>query len=753
MANLPTDMELELAESHRNATRTPSPQLTPCEQLKYSKAQLAKMEAFRRCKQACVDALMMMPDHHPDEPFYVRALTELHDIEETMALAERNFQLRISPQRKTARKVILENTDNEEINLSQNKFELPQGTHFNNLENSGPVANENPNGSNNSASQNTPQNQLPPPIMLFVEKNYKAQMAAITKAFPKIRSRLTGEFLKLYTDSAEERLMAVQHLKLLKFQFYTIKSKAERPIKVVIKGLPRNTNQEEIKQDLEILGFTPDRVNQLIGRKNKRPLPIFLITLPRNLDNLKIFDLKTLNYLSIRVEGYDGRGVTQCYTCNNFNHSSENCHLNPRCLKCGENHLTRDCPIKQKLETPYCGINCNIYGHMANYRGCPSFPKPPKGAAKNNRNSYTNIYNSLVRPNISYAQATTGAINSKNTPQMATRGPGSSAQTETNKPIPPNNRYNKNHFPNFNRRNNNFNFNNMNNNNYINIQTTLQMTMHCLMQLSQILCNDNWKEAIIFPIKKPGKDPHLASSYRPISLLSTIGKLTESIILHRLKNFINENNILNPNQYGFTNKLSTLHPLLRRTENISEGFQKKKSTGAVFLHIQKAFDRVWINGLTFKLITFKIPHPLIHLIHSYLTNRSFRIRINETLSNEHSVSAGCPQGSLLGPLLFNLYINDIPDYSLTKINLYADDTAIHATYKNLKTISFALNKHLLLLQNFYDKWKISINVEKSTAIIFTKKQSLPPPIIMYNTQIPWSQEAKYLGIIFDTHLT
>ncbi|GFU02594.1 probable RNA-directed DNA polymerase from transposon X-element [Trichonephila clavipes] len=264
---------------------------------------------------------------------------------------------------------------------------------------------------------------------------------------------------------------------------------------------------------------------------------------------------------------------------------------------------------------------------------------------------------------------------------------------------------------------------------------------------------DNWKEAIIFPINKPGKDPHLASSYRPISLLSTIGKLTESIILHRLKNFINENNILNPNQYGFTNMLSTLHPLLRLTENISEGFQKKKSMGAVFLDIQKAFDRVWTNGLTFKLITFNIPHPLIHLIHSYLTNRSFRIRINETLSNEHSVSAGCPQGSLLGLLLFNLYINDIPDYSLTKINLYADNTAIHATYKKLETISFALNKHLLLLQNFYDKWKISINVEKSTAIIFTKKQSLPPPIIMYNTQIPWSQEAKYLGIIFDTHLT
>ncbi|GFX82042.1 hypothetical protein TNCV_2572391 [Trichonephila clavipes] len=99
--------------------------------------------------------------------------------------------------------------------------------------------------------------------------------------------------------------MAVQLLKRLKFQFYTIKAKAERPIKVVIKGLPRNTNPEEIKQDLELLEYTPERVNQLIGRKNKRPLPIFLITLPRNLDNLKIFDLKPLSYLSIRVEGYD----------------------------------------------------------------------------------------------------------------------------------------------------------------------------------------------------------------------------------------------------------------------------------------------------------------------------------------------------------------------------------------------------------------------------------------------------------------
>ncbi|GFT59829.1 nucleic-acid-binding protein from transposon X-element [Trichonephila clavipes] len=148
----------------------------------------------------------------------------------------------------------------------------------------------------------------------------------------------------------------------------------------------------------------PEKVNQLIGRRSKQPIPVFLVTLPRSIENLKIFHLKTLSYLSIRVEGYNGKGVTQCYTCNHFHHNSENCHLNPRCLKCGEGHITRECPITERLETAYY-INCEMYGHMANWRGCPCFPKPPKGTALNNRNSYTNIYNSIIRPNVSYAQA------------------------------------------------------------------------------------------------------------------------------------------------------------------------------------------------------------------------------------------------------------------------------------------------------------------------------------------------------------
>ncbi|GFX26795.1 hypothetical protein TNCV_1839681 [Trichonephila clavipes] len=214
MANLPTDMELEMILSQRSEPRSPSPQsqLTPCEQLKYNKAQLAKMETFRKCKHACVDALKQMPDHYPEEPFFVRALTELQEIEESISIASTpklqnqatnygkrkdNSNFEYPPLRKTARKIILESPTKEEIIISPNKFNIPQEHQSNNSENPGSITDEsNPisqsveNRNNGSTNQIPAQNQLPPPIMLFIEEdlNYKIQMAAITKEFPKIRS-------------------------------------------------------------------------------------------------------------------------------------------------------------------------------------------------------------------------------------------------------------------------------------------------------------------------------------------------------------------------------------------------------------------------------------------------------------------------------------------------------------------------------------------------------------------------------------
>ncbi|GFY30506.1 RNA-directed DNA polymerase from mobile element jockey [Trichonephila clavipes] len=240
--------------------------------------------------------------------------------------------------------------------------------------------------------------------------------------------------------------------------------------------------------------------------------------------------------------------------------------------------------------------------------------------------------------------------------------------------------------------------------------------------------------------------PITQKNYRPISLLSILSKITEYVILNRLKTFTNENNFTNPNQYGFTRNLSTYHPLLGLTEKITAGFQKGRSTGAVFLDIQKAFDRVWVSGLIFKLITNNFPPALIHLINPYLVNRSFQVRVNDTLSNSFKINYGVPQGSLLGPLLFNIFINDIPTHPQTSTNIYADDTVTLATYKNNKTITLALNNHLKLLETFFDTWKIKINIDKTIAVLFTKRKTKPTPPTLYSTQLQWSQNTKYLGL-------
>ncbi|GFV45676.1 probable RNA-directed DNA polymerase from transposon X-element [Trichonephila clavipes] len=264
---------------------------------------------------------------------------------------------------------------------------------------------------------------------------------------------------------------------------------------------------------------------------------------------------------------------------------------------------------------------------------------------------------------------------------------------------------------------------------------------------------NNWKNAIIFPIKKPGKNNHQPSSYRPICLLSSLSKITEHIILNRINTFISESNLINPNQFGFTKRLSTCHPLLRLTEKITSGFQRGRSTGAVFLDIQKAFDRVWIGGLIYKLITNNFPPALIHLINPYLTNRSYQVRVKNSLSNIYQVNLGAPQGSLLGPIIFNIYINDIPTHPHTSLNIYADDTAIATTFKNHKSITKHLNNHLKLLETYFNTWKIKLNVEKTIAVLFTRKRKAATPPTLYSTPLQWSQNTIYLGLLLDNKLT
>ncbi|GFV73338.1 uncharacterized protein TNCV_2898391 [Trichonephila clavipes] len=221
-----------------------------------------------------------------------------------------------------------------------------------------------------------PKPEPPPPIHLKFKKNIRDLLKSIYQKFPDITNKSSGEFIKLITNDIEEYHALTNFLEDDKdFEFFSLKSKSIKPIKIVIKGLPIFTKTHEIQSDLEEEGFTIENVSQLISKKTKTALSFFQV--PRNANNQKTFDLKTVGYMQVKIEGYLIRGITQCFNCNNFFHTAENCHLKPRCLKCGKEHPTRQCPIKERQESLFC-INFQENGHSACYTKCPKFTKPKK---------------------------------------------------------------------------------------------------------------------------------------------------------------------------------------------------------------------------------------------------------------------------------------------------------------------------------------------------------------------------------------
>uniref|UniRef100_A0A2S2PX53 Putative RNA-directed DNA polymerase n=2 Tax=Sipha flava TaxID=143950 RepID=A0A2S2PX53_9HEMI len=261
-----------------------------------------------------------------------------------------------------------------------------------------------------------------------------------------------------------------------------------------------------------------------------------------------------------------------------------------------------------------------------------------------------------------------------------------------------------------------------------------------------------WKLSIVILILKPGKPTNIATSYRPISLLPVIGKLFEKIILKRLRPIIESHKIIPDAQFGFRAHHSTIQQVHRLVDKISSSFENKNYCPAVFLDVAQAFDRVWHNGLLYKLKLF-LPAPLYLLIRSYLENRTFKVRQSNSFSSVFPILAGVPQGSDLSPDLYNIFSSDIPQTNDTIIATYADDTAILSSNKN-PTVAFnALQNHLDLIDNWSSNWKIKINADKSVHVPFTlNKKNLPTPTL-HEIPIPSSSQVKYLGIILDKRLT
>ncbi|RZB40747.1 RVT 1 domain containing protein [Asbolus verrucosus] len=232
---------------------------------------------------------------------------------------------------------------------------------------------------------------------------------------------------------------------------------------------------------------------------------------------------------------------------------------------------------------------------------------------------------------------------------------------------------------------------------------------------------NTYKTAVIVPIPKPNKDSNNPENYRPISLLSTTSKFIEKIINNRILKAQKQLKINSEIQFGFKRKHNTTQQLARIVNDIIINFNKDKVTTLTSLDLEKAFDKVWIDGLIYKMMNFKFNKYLIKLIYSYLTNRKFKVAVNNEFSDTKKTQRGVPQGSVLGPTLFAIYLYDIPQFLKTNTALYADDTAIYSHSFNAQVSTTQNQLHIYKLEKYSEDWKLKLNANKTEHILFTRK--------------------------------
>ncbi|KAI5748825.1 hypothetical protein M8J76_002286 [Diaphorina citri] len=267
-----------------------------------------------------------------------------------------------------------------------------------------------------------------------------------------------------------------------------------------------------------------------------------------------------------------------------------------------------------------------------------------------------------------------------------------------------------------------------------------------------------WKNANIVPIEKPGKPIDDPLSYRPISLLPILSKLYEKVIQKRIEETGIQ--ITQDEQCGFKKQHSTVHQLTKITQDIATGFtqgcNRHKSTVMILLDVEKAFDRVWRDGLIYKLIKLGLPRQIVKITKSYMEGRTFQVLYKKSKSNRYVAEAGVVQGSILGPLLFNAFIHDMPETKMIKKGLYADDTALYRTgnFTGKKEIRL-MQKDLDSMSEFFSKWKIKINSGKTQGIVFTynRKMKHIHTLTFHSQGINWTKNVKYLGTYLDSRLT
>ena len=266
-----------------------------------------------------------------------------------------------------------------------------------------------------------------------------------------------------------------------------------------------------------------------------------------------------------------------------------------------------------------------------------------------------------------------------------------------------------------------------------------------------------WKIAKIIPIFKKG-DKSNPDHYRPISLLPCVSKVLERVIQRQLIQFLIDNDILSKHQSGFRARHSTTTTLIKVTDDWLMSLDQGMYIGTVFVDLQKAFDLVDLDILLEKLTTIlNLKGPSLNWFYSYLKGRHITTSINGKLSAELPVTHGVPQGSILGPILFLLFINDMPNcFSKCTVHLYADDTVVYCADKNPKKIESILNEDLKKLYDWMSCNKLRVNCSKTVCMLIGTKSMLNKHgtlnLRMNENPISQVDNFKYLGVHIDSEL-
>lgn len=264
----------------------------------------------------------------------------------------------------------------------------------------------------------------------------------------------------------------------------------------------------------------------------------------------------------------------------------------------------------------------------------------------------------------------------------------------------------------------------------------------------------HWKTAKVVPIPKRDKDLHDAKNHRPISLLSTLSKILERLLLARIRPILIDNNVIREEQFAFQQKLSAEIQLLRITEYLACNMNISNYTAAIFLDIEKAYDKVWRDKLITKILdTTDIPECYVKILDNFLQDRRFYIQIDGQRSEMKIQNEGIPQGSVLSPALFTIYVNDLPKLQHILLAQFADDTALLTTGCRLDFIINRLQRQIDILELWAIDNKIKINAQKTQAIMFTRRRPiLDRRLTLQNQEVPWATCTKYLGVELDHQL-